>query len=157
MILFLTSLLSLGAVLVLQRIPGGNAVDVITPLIVAVGLGTSMRRSVPWACVMGAVWSVFVNFHPAALIALWCAVMLVLGVVARGTEWEKPVVGATIAAVTAVVWRIGALLIGWFGGSPPTIDRYALLSFAARPLTAGLLFLLVGVPLAHALRPERLR
>jgi hypothetical protein len=142
---------------VLQHVPGGNAIDVITPLIVAVGLGTSMRRSVLWACLMGAAWSVFVNFHPAALIALWCAMVLVLGVVARGTEWEKPFVGAAIAAATAVVWRIGALLIGWFGGTPPTLDRYALLTFAARPLTAGLVFLLIGIPLVHVVQPVRLR
>ncbi|MCX7846612.1 MAG: hypothetical protein N2595_01050 [bacterium] len=149
---------SVGAVVLLvivQRVGLEMAWDVLTPVLVAVGLAGSLRRGVGWALIMAVVLSAAMRVHPLVVFGVWAAVILVLRAVARGVEWEQPLVMFVIAALTSVGWQLGLLLLNWFGGLAPTVDRYSVLSIFARSVTAGLGFMLSAGVLTRAADPTR--
>jgi len=140
---------------VMQRMGGGMLWDVLTPVLTAVGLAAPRRRAMWWALAMAVLFSAAMRVHPLVVLGVWAVVLGVLGAVARGMEWERLPVSFAIAAVTSLSWQLGVLLLNWFGGIQPTFDSYCLLSLAARPLTAGILFVLCAGTLVRAADPER--
>jgi len=140
---------------VMQRMGGGMLWDVLTPLLTAVGLAAPRRRAMLWALAMAVLLSAAMRVHPLVVLGVWAVVIGVLGAVARGMEWERLPVSFAITAVTSLSWQLGVLLLNWFGGTQPTFDSYCVLSLAARPLTAGIVFAMCAGTLVRAADPDR--
>lgn len=129
--------------------------DVITPVLAAVGLAAPRRRAMLWALGMAVALNAAMRVHPLVLLGVWAVIIGVLGAVARGMEWERVPISFAMAALTSLSWQFGVLLLNWFGGIPPTLDSYFVLSLVARPLTAGLIFVMCAGTLVRAADPER--
>lgn len=152
--LLVVSAAALAVLCAVQR-AGGVMWDVITPVLAAVGLAAPRRRAILWAVGMAVALSAAMRVHPLVLFGVWAVIIGVLGAVARGMEWERVPISFAIAALTSLSWQLGVLLLNWFGGIQPTLDSDGLLSLVARPLTAGLIFVMCAGTLVQAADPYR--
>lgn len=154
MSLFIFSIMAVLANSLLQSIPRGHVVDVISPLITAVALAAPRKTAFAWIAVMGLLWSAFISLPFVALILVWSVVVWVIGSVARDLAWEHKSVGATIAILVSFSWHCSLLIIDWCSGHVPSMDIYSLGTLLIRPVTSGILFIVLCDVLIRAANPR---
>ena len=155
MALVIASVIVFAATLLLQRVPGGFACDVVMPLLTAVGLVARRPRALWWSVAAGFFYAAFTRLPPLAVARIWLVLVAALGAVARGAEWERLPVAFLVAVLVSLVWQVAALTVGSALGMAPTMDRMAWSVLVCRPLTAGLLFIAFFHPLLRIARPPR--
>lgn len=129
--------------------------DVLTPVLVAVGLVAPRGRAIVWVIVMSFALTAAMRVHPLVLMGVWIVAVSVVRVAARGLEWERRPIGFAVAALTSAGWHAAVLLLNWFGGVVPTLDLTSVISMAGRAVTAGLAFVVCGELLTAAALPAR--
>lgn len=157
MMLCAASVVALLLTLALQTSGVAPVVDVLAPLLTAVGLAAPRMRALAWAALLGALWSPLVSCAPIIIIGIWCGIVLVLRGVARGVEWQQPIMAFGIAAAVSFSWQACVWLAGLASDVPLTLTRAMLLAFVARPLISGALFVLVFDPLVRCVRAPAAR
>jgi hypothetical protein len=154
MTLFVFSILAVLINTLLQSIPRGHVIDVISPLITAVALAAPRKTAFAWIAVMGLLWSAFISLPFVTLILVWSVVVWSVGSIARDLAWEHKSVGATIAIFVSLSWHCSLLVIDWFSGHAPSIDLYSLGTLLIRPITSGILFIVLCDVLIRAANPR---
>jgi hypothetical protein len=154
MSLFVFSILAVCINTLLQSIPRGHVVDVISPLITAVALAAPRKTAFAWIAVMGLLWSAFVSLSFVAVILVWSVVVWSIGLIARDLAWEHKPVGATIAVLVSFSWQCSLLIIDCCSGHAPSVDMYSLGTLFIRPITSGVLFIVLCDVLIHAANPR---
>ena len=152
--LILVSLLVLLATLASQQVPGGNLFDIVTPLLVSVGLVATRKTAVIWTLCMAFFWSALTRSSFVMIAVLWGLAMWAMRVVSREIEWRKPGRIFFIAMIVSFGWRVCLLLLVWFNGSVPTMDTVAILSLLIRPITSGMIAAVFSVLLLWSANPS---
>jgi hypothetical protein len=154
MSLFIISLFALLANTLLQTIPEGHVVDVISPVIAAVGLAAPRKTAFAWTAIMALLWSAFISPSFVTLILLWSSIVWFIGSISRDIAWDHRSVGATVAILVSLFWHYSLLLIDLFSGHPPAIDIFTLGTLLIRPITSGILFIVLANVLVRAANPR---
>jgi len=159
MMLWGVSALMLLAALALQTTGMAMLLDVVAPVMTAVGLAAPRLRALVWAAILGTLWSPLASSAPVVLIGIWCGIILVLRGVARGIEWQQPIMAFGIAAAVSLSWQLCALLAGLASDVPLVVSHDMVYAFVVRPLTSGALFVALFHPLMACVRvrPPRTR
>lgn len=159
MMLWVISAVLLLAALALQTTGVAMRLDVVAPVLTAVGLAAPRLRALAWAAIMGALWSPMTSCAPLVLIGIWCGIVLVLRGVARGVEWQQPIMAFGIAAAVSLCWQVCAWLAGLASDVPLVLSLDMLDAFVVRPLTSGAMFVALFRPLVACVRvrPPRTR
>jgi hypothetical protein len=154
MSLFLFSILALLANSFLQSVPEGHVVDVISPLITAVALAAPRKTAFAWATIMGLLWSAFVSSPFVTIILVWSIIVWFIGTISRDIAWDHRSVGATVAIIVSFSWHYALLTIDVFSGHPLTMDVYSLGTLLIRPITSGIIFIVLAHVLVRAANPR---
>ena len=147
--------------LMLQNYNGGTFFDVITPLLVSVGLVASRTTTLIWLFLMAFFWSATTRCSFLMLVILWGSSLWILGILSREIQWKKPIIIFFITAGVSFAWQFAALALMWVNNIKPTIDSVAFLSIIFRPITGGIIaalfwsaFLKFVNPHHHLLRED---
>ncbi|GEM_PF-2318698 len=159
MMLWGISALMLLAALALQTTGMAMTLDVVAPVLTGVGLAVPRLRALAWAAIMGTLWSPMASSAPLILIGIWCGIVLVLRGVARGVEWQQPIMAFGIAAAVSLSWQACAWLAGLASDVPLVVSQDMVYAFVVRPLTSGALFVALFHPIMACVRarPPRTR
>ncbi len=152
--LLLVSIAALVITLAFQQLPGGPVVDVVSPLLVVVGLVAPRKTAIIWTLCMAALWSALVRCPFVMLVAVWGITVWAVGAISREIEWKRSGVIFVIAALVSLGWRVCMLLLAWFDGCVPTMDKYAFGSLLALPITSGVVAEIFQNVLLHAANPR---
>jgi hypothetical protein len=159
MMLWGISALMLLAALALQTTGVAMLLDVVAPVMTGVGLAVPRLRALAWAVIMSTLWSPLTSSAPLVLIGIWCGIVLVLRGVARGVEWQQPIMAFGIAAAVSLSWQACAWLAGLASGVPLVLSHDMVYALVVRPLTSGALFVALFQPIMACVRvrPPRAR